>query len=427
MKRLTDIKLGKFISLILRHKPEVIGISLDKNGWADVKELIEKINLSGRHINIEILERIVKENEKKRYKFNEDKTKIKANQGHSINVELNLQEVVPPNTLYHGTAKKYLKSIKEKGILKGKRQYVYLSLDMETAINAGKRYGEPLVLKIDVEALKKKGHKFYLSDNKIWLSDDIPSEFIKIIDIEYFLEIKNSANSQDPFYMLKLAKLYEKGWGVKQNYKTAFRLYKKVLEVELWNKRIEDTEEYKIAQYKIGEFYEKGWGVKQNYERAAYWYRESASFKYKEEVWTPVLSAKEKIEKYRDTFEVYKKEAEKGISIAQFWLAEYYEEGLGVKRSYKKAFEWYKKSIEQGLNRGAFKVAYFYEYGLGVKEDFEKALKLYIKFANEGDKECIIRVGDFYKYSKDNSKEAVKWYKKANDITDESIIIIQNF
>lgn len=178
MKKLDDVKLGKFLSLILRHKPETIGITLDKNGWADVKELIEKIKLSGRYIDMEILEKIVRENNKKRYSFSENKEKIRASQGHSIEVELNLKEMTPPTILYHGTATRFLESIREKGIIKGNRQYVHLSKDIETARNVGKRHGEVVILPIDIEGLKKIGHKFYLSENKVWLSDDIPSKYI---------------------------------------------------------------------------------------------------------------------------------------------------------------------------------------------------------------------------------------------------------
>ena len=151
MRKVDDAKLGKFLSLILRHKPETIGITLDKNGWADVKELIEKVKLSERYIDMEILERIVRENSKKRYSFNEDKTKIRASQGHSIEVELNLKEMTPPKILYHGTATRFLESIKEKGILKMNRQYVHLSMDIETARNVGQRHGEVIILPIDIE------------------------------------------------------------------------------------------------------------------------------------------------------------------------------------------------------------------------------------------------------------------------------------
>ncbi|ALF25558.1 RNA 2'-phosphotransferase [Fusobacterium nucleatum] len=175
-----DVKLGRFISLILRHKPETIDIILDENGWADTKELIEKISKSGREINFETLERIVNENNKKRYSFNKDKTKIRAVQGHSIKVNLELKGVVPPVILYHGTAFKNLENIKKDGIKKMNRQHVHLSADIETAKNVATRHsGKYIILEIDTEAMLKENYKFYLSENKVWLTDFIPSKFIK--------------------------------------------------------------------------------------------------------------------------------------------------------------------------------------------------------------------------------------------------------
>ena len=176
-----DVELGKFISLILRHKPEVIGISLDKNGYADVKELLDGINKAGKEIDIITLERIVKENNKKRYCFNEDKTKIRANQGHSLDVDVELKIAEPPKVLYHGTADRFLEGIKEKGISKQSRQYVHLSKDKETAIDVGKRHGKPIVLVIDTEKMLKDGYIFYLSKNNVWLCDDILWKYIKEI------------------------------------------------------------------------------------------------------------------------------------------------------------------------------------------------------------------------------------------------------
>jgi len=175
-----DVKLGRFISLILRHKPETIDLKLDKNGWADTKELIEKISKSGREIDFKILERIVNENNKKRYSFNETKTKIRAVQGHSIKVNLELKEVVPPAILYHGTAFKNLENIKKQGIKKMNRQHVHLSADEETAKNVATRHsGKYIILEIDTEAMLKENYKFYLSENKVWLTDFVPSKFIK--------------------------------------------------------------------------------------------------------------------------------------------------------------------------------------------------------------------------------------------------------
>lgn len=173
------VKLGKYLSLILRHKPEVINIVLDQHGWANVDELIEGINNTGRYINKEILDKIVKTNNKNRYQYNIDHTKIRASQGHSINVDVDLQERIPPDYLYHGTAIDYLDKIKKSGIKKMKRLYVHLSKDIETAKNVGKRHGQPVVLVIDTKAMVEAGARFYYSNNGVWLCDDIDYEYVK--------------------------------------------------------------------------------------------------------------------------------------------------------------------------------------------------------------------------------------------------------
>ncbi len=175
------VKLGKYLSLILRHKPEVIDIKLDEHGWADVEELLAGMNRQGRFINRELLDEIVKTNNKKRYQYNDDLTKIRANQGHSINVDVNLQEKIPPNTLYHGTALRYLYEIKLFGIKKMNRLYVHLSKDKETAINVGKRHGKAIILEIDTKKMLNDGHKFYYSNNGVWLCDDINFKYVRRI------------------------------------------------------------------------------------------------------------------------------------------------------------------------------------------------------------------------------------------------------
>lgn len=175
-----DVKLGKFISLILRHNPSVIGITLDKNGWADVDKLINGINMTGRKINFETLKRIVQTNDKKRYSFNSDMTKIRANQGHSINVDVELKECQPPEFLYHGTATRFTKSIFKEGLKKQTRQYVHLSIDIETAKKVGIRHGFPKVIKILSGEMYKNGYKFYLSENNVWLTDNVPVKYITI-------------------------------------------------------------------------------------------------------------------------------------------------------------------------------------------------------------------------------------------------------
>lgn len=182
-------KLSIFISLILRHKPEEIGISLDEHGWANVEELINGINNTGRKINMEILEEIVRADNKKRYSFNEDKTLIRANQGHSIPVDVELKEAIPPKVLYHGTAKRFLTSIEAQGIKSMSRLYVHLSDNIGTAITVGSRHGEYTVLIIDTEKMYNDGIKFYLSENNVWLTKYIDWKYVKEIhstqSIEY--------------------------------------------------------------------------------------------------------------------------------------------------------------------------------------------------------------------------------------------------
>ena len=144
------IKTSRFISLILRHKPETVGISLDEHGWADVKELIDGINASGKyHIDIATLEEIVRTDEKQRYSFNDDHTLIRANQGHSIPVDVEPEEKIPPDVLYHGTGEKYVTSIERHGLIPKSRLYVHLSSDIETAEKVGQRHGKPVVYTVD--------------------------------------------------------------------------------------------------------------------------------------------------------------------------------------------------------------------------------------------------------------------------------------
>ncbi len=174
-------KTSVFISLILRHKPEFIGISLDRHGWANVQELIDGINKTGKYsIDMSALEEIVRTDNKQRYSFNEDKTKIRANQGHSINVDVELNEAVPPEILYHGTGEKYVESINTEGLKPMSRLYVHLSKDIDTAVNVGKRHGKPVVYKIFAGEMHRQGYKFYLSENGIWLTKTVPVNFIKI-------------------------------------------------------------------------------------------------------------------------------------------------------------------------------------------------------------------------------------------------------
>lgn len=171
-------KISKFLSLVLRHDPSAAKIKLDTNGWANVSDLISGCNNVGKYLDLETLERIVKENDKKRFSFNADHTLIRANQGHSIPVDVELKEVIPPHILYHGTATRFINSIKRSGITRQSRQYVHLCDRRELAINIGTRHGIPVVLTIDSARMAQDGYSFYLSENGVWLCSEIPWRYI---------------------------------------------------------------------------------------------------------------------------------------------------------------------------------------------------------------------------------------------------------
>ena len=171
--------LSKFIALILRHKPQTIGIVLNKHGWANVDELIKGIaRFKQIPFSMKILEQIVADDEKKRYSFNETKTLIRANQGHSISVDVELSECCPPAILYHGTSIKFVSSIDKEGLLSKSRLYVHLSKDIETAKIVGSRHGNPIIYKVKSLAMYNAGYKFYLSANGVWLVKEVPAEYL---------------------------------------------------------------------------------------------------------------------------------------------------------------------------------------------------------------------------------------------------------
>lgn len=170
-------KTSKYLALILRHQPEVVGISLDEHGWANVSELIVGI-AKQQPFDMTMLEEIVATDSKQRYSFNEDKTLIRANQGHSIPVDVEFEEKEPPKILYHGTGLKYKKSIEEKGLIPKSRLYVHLSADKATARTVGERHGKPAIFIVHSEKMHKAGLKFYLSINGVWLTKAVPVEYL---------------------------------------------------------------------------------------------------------------------------------------------------------------------------------------------------------------------------------------------------------
>ena len=170
-------KISKYMSMILRHRPEAVGIQLDEHGWADVNELIKGI-AKKKKFNREILEEIVRTDSKQRYSFNEDKTKIRANQGHSISADLELEPLEPPEILWHGTAEKYVASIEKAGLRPGNRMYVHLSPDVQTAEKVGSRHGKPVVYQVKSGEMYRKGFRFYRSVTGVWLTIMVPVEFL---------------------------------------------------------------------------------------------------------------------------------------------------------------------------------------------------------------------------------------------------------
>lgn len=171
-------RVSKFISLILRHQPEAVGITLDEHGWADVDALIRGIQKT-RVFDREMLEEIVETDKKKRYSFSEDKRLIRANQGHSIPVDVELPVALPPEILYHGTGQKYVESIDRTGLIPKGRLYVHLSGDVDTARRVGSRHGRPVVYRIRSGQMQRDGYVFYRSVNGVWLTNEVPVKYLE--------------------------------------------------------------------------------------------------------------------------------------------------------------------------------------------------------------------------------------------------------
>ena len=176
-KQLT--KFSKFLSLVLRHKPEVIGIQLDRNGWTDINQLLQKCSAVGRHYSRQDLQTVVETNNKQRFALSPDGKRIRASQGHSIDIQLGLQPVEPPEQLWHGTASRFLGSIWKQGLTKQRRQHVHLSTDSETARSVGQRHGRLVLLKVLAQQMHHDGYEFFLSANSVWLTDHVPVQYLQ--------------------------------------------------------------------------------------------------------------------------------------------------------------------------------------------------------------------------------------------------------
>ena len=174
-------KTGRYLSLLLRHRPDVAGIRLDEHGWANVSELLRGINKT-QPLTMEELELIVATDNKQRYSFNEDKTMIRANQGHSIPVDVEPERKVPPDRLWHGTGRKYTDSIDQIGLIRKTRLYVHLSVDKETALTVGSRHGEPVIYEVNTAQMHADGYIFYQAANGVWLTKCVPTIYLRKLD-----------------------------------------------------------------------------------------------------------------------------------------------------------------------------------------------------------------------------------------------------
>jgi putative RNA 2'-phosphotransferase len=173
-------RASRKISLVLRHQPEAIGITLDENGWVSVKELLRRMSATGHPMKRNDLEIIVRDNDKQRFSFSTDGRKIRANQGHSIDIDLQLEAVSPPDKLYHGTATTSVEAIMKSDLKPQQRQHIHLSLDLVTATAVGSRHGRPVILEVDAAGMAKDGYKFYCSANGVWLTEAVTVAYLKV-------------------------------------------------------------------------------------------------------------------------------------------------------------------------------------------------------------------------------------------------------
>lgn len=173
-----DVEISKRLSFVLRHKPEAVGLSLESGGWVTVDALLERLNATGKPVTRAVLERVVEMNDKQRFALTEDRQRIRANQGHSVAVDLHLSPVRPPGRLFHGTATRFLKPIEHEGLKPGHRQHVHLSVSAKVAHDVGVRHGKPIVLVVDAEVMFQNGFEFFLSVNGVWLTSHVPYTYL---------------------------------------------------------------------------------------------------------------------------------------------------------------------------------------------------------------------------------------------------------
>jgi len=173
---------SKFLSLVLRHQPETIGIALDATGWVDVDVLLAALARHGKDMPRETLELVVRTNDKQRFSISDDGKRIRANQGHSVKVELGYQPAEPPEILLHGTPRQFIESIRQQGLRKMQRHHVHLHEDVDTATAVGNRRGKSVLLKVRAADMRRAGHEFFVTPNHVWLTDHVPAQFIEFPD-----------------------------------------------------------------------------------------------------------------------------------------------------------------------------------------------------------------------------------------------------
>ena len=171
-------RLSRTLSLVLRHDPSAIGLSLDERGWADIQTLLDCMNRKGKRIDRDLLEKIVESSDKQRFRISDDGFSVRANQGHSIEIDLELEEKAPPQWLYHGTASHFMDAIEREGLRKQSRHHVHLSADQVTARKVGSRHGKPVVLEVAARLMVTHGHRFFQSENGVWLTDEVPPDYL---------------------------------------------------------------------------------------------------------------------------------------------------------------------------------------------------------------------------------------------------------
>jgi putative RNA 2'-phosphotransferase len=173
--------LSKFLSYVLRHHPGAVGITLDEQGWVEVEALVTAIHHSGREISLEQLQQVVFSSEKQRFAFSADGKKIRANQGHSVAIDLALEPQLPPQILFHGTATRFLDQIMTEGLKKMQRHHVHLSPNRDIAQAVGQRHGKVVILGVAARTMHTAGYEFFLSQNGVWLTESVPPEFMSVV------------------------------------------------------------------------------------------------------------------------------------------------------------------------------------------------------------------------------------------------------